>query len=240
MKASLALRWNVRAARLTNLRSRKGSATSWWQLLHGVQAINTSKRGTIVEESGLIGNRNLLLSDKPDRFDVVMTPGQAHAAPELPYPSIGTLDAVTERMEELASQLTALKQYPTANRLAFGLTLFHASFQRNEVLETLAEVFPELTRELRNSADFVFQISHPARMVMADLLLEIHFLQKWYFAQQRVDVGPQSGPMDAFSANLDLDISTGISSDRKLSADDAATIFPRLMEGAKRILELST
>jgi len=239
MKASLALRWDVRSARLTTFHS-KPSATSWWQLLHGVQAIKKSKRGALVEESGLIEGQNLLLSDQPARFDVVVTPGQVHAGPELPVPSIGTLDAVTERMWQLALQLTALKQYPTANRLAFGLTLFTVSFHRSQALQTLAQVFPELSKELKKATDFVFQISHPARMALDDTSLEIHCLQKWYFTQLKLDSRPPSGPVEAFTANVDLDISTGISSDRRLSASEAAKILPRLIHGAKRILEVST
>jgi hypothetical protein len=240
MKASLALRWEVRSARLTALHGSKPSVTSWWELLHGVRAINRSKRGAVVEESGLNEGQNLLLSDQPGRFDVVVTPGQAPAGPESPIPSIGTLGAVTQRMEQLASKLTALKQYPAADRLAFGLTLFRTSFHRGEALKTLAQVFPEFSRELKSSTDFVFQISHSARIVLENISMEIHYLQKWYFAQLKLSGGTQSGPIEAFGANVDLDISTGLLSDRRLSASEASGILPYLIQGADRILEAPT
>jgi len=70
--------------------------------------------------------------------------------------------------------------------------------------------------------------------------MEIHYLQKWYFAQLKLSGGTQSGPIEAFGANVDLDISTGLLSDRRLSASEASGILPYLIQGADRILEAPT
>ena len=162
MEGSSVLRWDVRSARLTTFHSSKPSSTSWWQLLQGVRAIRTSRKGAVVEESGLIDGLNLLLSDQPARLDVVVTPDPRKASPETPIQSIGTLDAVSERMSQLALKLTANEKFPTANRLAFGVTLFQVCYKRSDALQTLALVFPGLSMELKKSADFVLQINHPA------------------------------------------------------------------------------
>jgi len=237
MKGSLALKWDVRSARLTTFHTGMPSSTSWWQLLYGVRAIRTSKKGAVVEESGLIEGLNLLLSDHPNRFDVVATPDPRNASPERPMQSIGTLDDVSQRMSQLALRLTANENFPTANRLAFGVTLSQVCFQRTYALQTLAQVFPGLSRELRKSTDFVFQINHPAKEDLEEVSMEIHYLQKWYFAELKLDGGPQSGPIKAFTVNVDLDISTGISPARKWSAKESAQIAPHLISGAKRALE---
>jgi hypothetical protein len=239
MKGFLALRWGARSARLTTFRTSKPTGTSWWQLLYGSRAINTSKRGAVLEESGLVDGQNLLLSDQPTRFDVVVTPDVRNASPEMPMLSVGTLDAVSQRMSQLASKLTAIKEFPTANRLAFGITLYQVEFIRTNALQTLTQVFPELSKLLKGSADFVFQINHPAREDLEDVSLKIHYLQKWYFAEVKLNGGPQSGPIDAFTANVDLDISTGFSPDREWSANEAAQIIPALIRGAKLVLQES-
>jgi hypothetical protein len=243
MKGFLALHWGARSARLTTFRSSKPTGTSWWQLLHGSRAIRTSKKGAVVEESGLIEGQNLFLSDQPTRFDVVVTPDLRHASPEMPMHSLGTLDAVSQRMSQLALKLTTIKEFPTAHRLAFGITLNQVGFKRTDTLQTLTQVFPELSKELKWSEDFVFQISHPGREEFEDLeesSIQIRYLQKWYFAELKLEGGPQSRPIDAFTANVDLDISTGISPARKWSAHEAAQIIPRLIRGAKLVLERST
>ncbi len=237
MEGSLALRWGVRSARLTVFHSGKPSSTSWWQLLHGVRAIRASRKGAVVEESGLIEGLNLLLSDQPARLDVLVTPDPRKASPETPMQSIGTLEAVSERMSQLALKLTANKEFPTATRLAFGVTLFKVCYNRTDALQALAEVFPGLSRKLKKSADFVLQINHPRKEEVEDIPLEIHYLQKWYFAELKVDVGSGSGPIDAFTANVDLDISTGPSPARNLSANESAQIIPHLISGATRALE---
>jgi len=239
MDGSLALRWDVRSARLTTLHSGRPSSTSWWQLLHGVRAIRRSKSGPVVEESGIFEGLNLLLTDQPTRLDAVLIPDPRKVSPETPMPSIGTLDAVCERMSQLGLKLTSNKEYPTANRLAFGITLFQVYFERSDALQMLAQIFPEFDRLLRKSADFVFQINHPRMEDPGDIdgKVEIHYLQKWYFAELKLDIGPQSGPIQAFTANVDLDISTGLSPARKWSAKESADIVPHLIESAKRALE---
>jgi len=239
MRGSLALRWGARSARLTTFRSSKPTGTSWWPLLYGSRAINTSKKGTLVEESGLVEGQNLLLSDQPTRFDVVVTPDPRNASPERPVPTVGTLDAVSQRMSQLTSQLTAIKEFPTANRLAFGITLYQVSFTRTDALQTLTQIFPELSKVLKNSEDFVFQINHPTREELEDISLTIQYLQKWYFAELKLDGGPQSGPIDVFTANVNLDISTSLSPARGWSPKDAAQIIPVLIRGAKLVLEES-
>jgi len=239
MEGSLALKWDVRSARLTTFHSGRPSSTSWWQLLHGVRAIKTSKKGGLVEESGLIDGLNLLLSDQPTRLDVVLTPDPRKASPEVPIPSIGSLDAVSQRMSQLAHKLTANEKYPAADRLAFGVTLFQVCFKRTTALQTLAQVFPGLSEVLKKSSDFVFQINHPEEEeleALDDLALEIRYLEKWYFSELKVAVGSASGPIDAFTANVDLDISTGISPGRKWSAKESAQIVPHLIGGARRAL----
>jgi hypothetical protein len=240
MEESPALRWDVRSARLTTFHSGKPSSTSWWQLLHGVRAIKRSKRGAAVEESGLFEGMNLLLSDQPTRFDLVMTPDPHKASPERPLPSIGTLDAVSQRIEQLGLKLTANKEYPTAHRLAFGITLFQVYFQRADALEVLAQVFPGLSRALRKSADFVFQINHPRMEEVEDISVEIHYLQKWYFSELKLEGGPKSGPIKAFTASVDCDISTAISPAQKWSANESAQIISHLIGGAPRALDVST
>ena len=81
MKGSLALQWGVRSARLTTFHNGKPSSTSWWQLLHGVRALKRSKTGAVVEESGVVEGLNLLLSDHPHRFDIVVTLDPRKASP---------------------------------------------------------------------------------------------------------------------------------------------------------------
>jgi hypothetical protein len=191
----------------------------------------------VVEETGLIEGLNLLLSDQPNRFDIVVTPDPRKATPEMPLPPIGTLDAVGERMSQLALKLTAIKDYPAADRLAFGVTLFQVAFNRSDALRALEKVFPELTRNLRKSSDFVFQINHPLKEEVEDIPLEIHYLQRWYFAELKLPAGPNTGPLVAFTANVDLDISTALSPARKFSAADSAQIIPHLIAGAARVLE---
>jgi hypothetical protein len=237
MEECPALRWDVRSARLTTFHSGKPSSTSWWQILHGVRAIKRAKRGAVVEESGLVEGLNILLSDQPARFDVVMTPDPRKVSRELPMPSIGTLEAVSQRMERLAQKMTSNKEFPTANRLAFGVTLFQLCFKREDALKTLAEVFPGLARGLRKSADFVLQIDHPTKEEVEDIPLEIHYLQKWYFAELKLDGGPHSGPVEAFTANVDFDISTGITPARKWAGNESAQIIPHLIGGATRVLQ---
>jgi len=235
----MALRWQVRSARVTAFHYGKPAPTSWWQLLHGAKAARTSKRGAFVEESGLIEGQRLILMDQPNRMDVVLTPGQGNAAPELPVHSIGTIDAVSRRMSQLALKLATLAEFPTANRLAFGVSLFQASSGRLETIEELAHIFPGLSRELQQSTDFVFQINHPAQEPLGDGSVEINYLQKWFFSHLKLDGGTPTGPIEAFTANVELDISTGISSTRRWSANEAVQIIPRLIRGAKRVLEES-
>ena len=185
----------------------------------------------------MIDGLNLILSDQPARLDVVVTADPRNASPEVPIPSIGTLEAVSQRMTELAARLTASKEYPTAARLAFGVTLSQVYFDRSNALQALANVFPGFAQELRKSADFVFQINHPAKEEVEDIELEIRYLQKWYFAELKVDGGPTSRSVDAFTANVDLDISTGISPARTWSGNESAQIVPHLISGATRVLE---
>jgi hypothetical protein len=187
----------------------------------------------------LIEGQKVILLDQPNRLDVVLTPGQGNAAPELPIHSIGTLDAVSRRMSQLALKMATIAEYPSANRLAFGISLFQASSGRAETIETLAHVFPGLAKELQQSTDFVFQINHPAQEALGDGSVEINYLQKWFFGHLRLDSGTPSGPIEAFTANVELDISTGISPARRWSANEAVQIIPRLIKGAKRVLEES-
>jgi hypothetical protein len=240
MRRYSALRWSTRSARLTTFRSSKLTGTTWWQLLYGSRAINTSKKGTVVEESGLVEGQNLLLLDRPTRFDVVVSPDLRNASPEMPIHSIGTLDAVSQRMLQLAAKLTTIKEFPTSNRLGFGITLYHVSLTRADALQALTQVFPEFARELKRSTDFVFQINHPAKGELLDGSLKINHLQKWYYAELKLDSGPQAEPIVAFTANVDLDFSTDMDSDRGWPADEAAQIFPLLIRGAKSVLEKST
>jgi hypothetical protein len=240
MKGFLALSWGARSARLTTFRSSKLTGTTWWQLLYGSRAIRTSKKGPVVEESGLIEGQNLFLSDQPTRLDVVVTPDPSTASPESPIHSMGTLDAVSQRMSKLAQKLTAIKEFPAATRLAFGITLYQVGFDRSDTLHTLTQVFPGLAKQLKKSTDFVFQINHPAQEDLEDVSLGVHYLQKWYFSELKLDVGPQSGPMKAFTANVDLDISTGVSPAEGWSATEAAQIFAHLIRGAKLALERSS
>jgi hypothetical protein len=194
--------------------------------------------GAAVEESGLIEGQNLLFSDQPNRFDVVVTPDPSKASPETPIHSLGTLDAVSQRISQLALKLTATKEFPATNRLAFGASLHLVSFHRAEALQSLAQVFPEFSKELKWSKDFVFQINHSAQedIEIEDGSVTIYRLQKWYFAELELDGGPKSKPIDAFSANVDLDISTGISPARSWSAADAAQIIPVLIRSARLVL----
>jgi len=187
----------------------------------------------------LIEGLNLLLSDQPGRLDVVVTPDPRKASPETPIQSIGTLDAVSERMSQLALKLTSNEKFPTANRLAFGVTLFQVCYTRSDALQTLAQVFPGLAKELKKSADFVFQINHPAKEELEDFSLDIHYLQKWYFAELKLDGGAKSGPINAYTTNVDLDISTVPSPARRWSANESTQIVPHLIWGAKRALEES-
>jgi hypothetical protein len=231
------LRWGARSARLTTFRSSKSAETSWWPLLYGSRAIRTTKRGVTVEESGLVEGQNLRFSDQPTRFDVVVTPDFHHTSPEMPIHSMGTLDAVSERISQLAEKLTRLKEFPTSNRLAFGITLHQVGFTRTDALKTLAQIFPELIRELKRSTDFVFQINHPVKGELEESSLKIHCLQKWYYAELKLDGGPQTKPIDAFSANVDLDISTDMAADQTWSAEESAKIIPLLIQAAKLVLE---
>ena len=239
MKRSWALSWGARYARLTTFRSSKPAGTSWWQLLYGSRAISTSKKGAVVEESGLVEDQNLLLADQPARFDVVVTPDLRKSTPEMPIHSMGALDAVSQRMLQLAVKLTALKEFPASNRLAFGINLHQVGFNRTDALQMLTQVFPEFSNELKRSTDFVFQINHPIKGEVEHTRLKINCLQRWYFAELKLDGGPQYGPINAFTANVDLDISTDMVSERKWSAEEAAQIIPLLIRSAKSVLEKS-
>jgi len=217
--------WQISSARLTLLQTPGRPVALKWEDLFDEEPPNRNAQGPVITEFGPFETVQLVVQTRPGRADLVLTPGPAGAAMEIP--TLGRFPGSTELFNKRIVEWA--EKFPPVLRLAFGAQLFMPASSVEEANSLLEEIIGIPGLKLEHVRDFLLQTNVP-RESTAEAGGRINRLTKLLAQQLRTfditNSGVQLGAV-AMAAGMELDIST---SEERVQDMPAQLVRPLLEE----------
>lgn len=215
------LDWQVESLRLTLFRAKPiESVIPLWETLTGEkpEKVNIQPRDNMITEVGAVVLGELTHTSNPVRINWVLSPSKEQQTS--PFPNLGSLLETKSQFIKMMSDWLSLNAVPSMNRLALGSVTIILEENRVLANKQLSELLHNVTIDIENTTDFIYQINLPIKStVQPDLL--INRLSKWSAVQTKgfelwFGDKPEliSDKRGYFATRLELDINTHHSNKR--------------------------
>jgi hypothetical protein len=212
---------------------------NWWTDILGTAPDERNEKagGSIVRETGTLGDGKLVLDLQPGRIEWALGANEEDALARGEMPVIGVFPEVVGPLTEISTKWFTLA--PPLRRIAFGANLYCEVPDQPVAYQTLASLLPTLRIDVGNSSDLLYRINRPRPAATGVSGLMINRISTWsavLFQQLQLQVGVASGAAitrrvgeGSHFCHLELDINTSPDFPSDLPRERLAEIYRELV-----------